>query len=92
VTASGLAFDTDTISLPAGEPTTITFINEDAGVQHNIAIYPSADEISPDTALFQGDLITGPAQVEYEIPALDAGESYFHCDVHPFMNGTVVVG
>jgi plastocyanin len=92
VTASGLAFDTDTISLPAGEPTTITFINDDAGVQHNIAIYPSADEISPDTALFQGDLITGPAQVEYEIPALDPGEYYFHCDVHPNMNGTVVVG
>jgi plastocyanin len=35
--------------------------------------------------------VTGPGQAKYEIPALDAGEYYFHCDVHPTMNGTVTV-
>ena len=27
-----------------------------------------------------------------QIPALDPGTYYFHCDVHPTMNGTLVVG
>jgi plastocyanin len=35
---------------------------------------------------------TGPTTVTYDIPALDAGTYYFHCDVHPTMNGSVVVG
>ncbi len=92
VTASGIAFDTNEIDLPAGEPTTLTFNNQDAGVQHDIAIYPSESDITPDSALFQGELVTGPATAKYDIPALDPGTYYFHCDVHPTMNGSVVVG
>jgi plastocyanin len=88
VTASNLAFDTTTIELAAGEPATITFDNQDAGVQHNIAIYRD-DTLAE--VLFQGDLITGPDTVEYAIDPLEAGEYYFQCDVHPSMNGTVVV-
>jgi plastocyanin len=91
VTASGLAFDTNEIDLAAGKETTLTFDNQDAGVPHNIAIYPSASDISPDKALFQGEVVTGPTKATYTIPALDAGTYYFHCDVHPTMNGTVVV-
>ncbi len=48
--ASDIAFDTSTIELAADEPSTVTFVNEDAGVPHNIAIYPSADDLS--NALF----------------------------------------
>jgi plastocyanin len=92
LTAASLAFDTDTISLPADEATTLTFDNQDASVQHNMSIYPASDQVSPDTALFQGDAITGPDQIDYQIPALEAGEYYFQCDIHPDMNGTVVVG
>jgi plastocyanin len=92
VTASGLAFDTNEIDLAAGEPTKLTFNNQDAGTTHNIAIYPSESDISPDKALFQGEVATGPTTVTYDIPALDAGTYYFHCDVHPTMNGSVVVG
>jgi plastocyanin len=88
VTASGIAFDTSTISLPAKVKTTIHFDNQDAGVQHNIAIF--TDDTMSDL-LFRGDLVTGPGQADYSIPALDAGEYYFHCDVHPTMNGTVKV-
>jgi plastocyanin len=91
VTASGLAFDTNEIDLAAGEPTKLTFDNQDAGTPHNVAIYPSESEITPDKALFQGEVVTGPTKVTYDIPALDAGTYYFHCDIHPTMNGTVVV-
>ena len=89
VTAQNVAFGTDTIELPADTESTITFDNEDAGVQHNIAIFTD-DSLSEN--LFRGDVITGSDTIDYPIPPLEAGEYYFHCDVHPDMNGTVVVG
>lgn len=89
VAAANIAFDTDTIELPADSASTIVFDNQDAGVQHNISIYADDTMAEP---LFQGELITGPASVEYAIPPLPAGEYYFVCDVHPTMNGTVIVG
>ncbi|HET9310306.1 MAG TPA: cupredoxin domain-containing protein, partial [Actinomycetota bacterium] len=88
VVASDLSFDTETIQLPADTPTTLTFENRDDGIPHNIAIY--TDE-SLGESLFVGDLVTGPASADYEIPAIPAGEYYFHCDVHPDMSGSVVV-
>ena len=87
VVAQNIAFDTSTIRLEP-VPTMITFENRDAGVQHDIAIYSDsslADE------LFDGELVTGPATVDYAVPALPPGEHYFQCNVHPNMNGSVVV-
>jgi plastocyanin len=89
VTAQGLAFDTGTITLTAGTKSTITFSNDDAGIQHNIAIYPSSAELT--SPLFRGDVVTGPDKVTYTIPALESGTYYFHCDIHPTMSGQVVV-
>ncbi len=88
VTAQNIAFDRDTIELPADTETTITFDNPDAGVPHNIAIFTD-DTLSEN--LFRGEVITGPDTIDYPIPPLEAGEYYFHCDVHLDMNGTVVV-
>jgi plastocyanin len=88
VVAQDIAFDTDTLELTADTPATITFDNRDAGVQHNIAIY---QDDSLETVLFKGDLVTGAATIEYQIPPLPAGEYYFRCDVHPSMQGTVIV-
>ncbi|HEX5627404.1 MAG TPA: cupredoxin domain-containing protein, partial [Actinomycetota bacterium] len=84
-----IAFDTSTIDLPAGEASTIHFVNDDSGVQHNIAIYPTADDLAND--LFRGELLTGPGEIDYSVDPLEAGEYYFHCDVHPTMSGTVNV-
>ncbi len=89
VTASGIAFDTSTIDLPANQASTIHFVNEDNATQHNIAIYPSADDLA--NPLFRGDLLTGPGETDYAIDPLDAGSYYFQCDVHTTMNGTVNV-
>jgi plastocyanin len=82
-----LTFDTAEITLPADQPSTLTFDNQDAGVQHNVSIYAGEGGES----LFEGEVITGPAQTEYPIPPLPAGEAYFQCDIHPTMNGTVRV-
>jgi Copper binding proteins, plastocyanin/azurin family. len=89
VAAKSLAFDTKEIDIPAGQPTTITFDNQDAGVLHNIAIYNDA---SASKILFQGEQFPGVDSREYQIPALDPGTYYFRCDVHNTMNGSVVVG
>jgi plastocyanin len=86
ITALGIAFDASCVEVTAGEPFTIAFGNEDDGVQHNVAIYPSADDLT--SPLFRGDVVTGVDSAEYHVDPLDAGEYYFHCDVHPTMNGT----
>jgi plastocyanin len=87
VTAQGIAFDTDCLAAPAGEAFTINFDNMDAGIPHNVAIYTAAGG----EELFKGDIITGPATAAYEVPAMEAGQRHFQCDVHPNMNGTFVV-
>jgi plastocyanin len=89
ITAQGLAFSTAEIALPPDAPSTIHFENKDAGVSHDIAIYTDS---SLSTNLFRGQIITGPASIDYSIPALTPGTYYFHCDVHPTMHGSVTVG
>lgn len=86
VSAEGSAFDVSTITLTAGEPTTLFFRNQD-GMPHNIAIYT---DDSASESLFVGETITDDV-ITYEVPELEAGEYFFRCDVHPNMNGTVVV-
>ena len=87
VTAQNIAFDTDTIELPADTESTITLDNEDT-VPHNIAIYTDDTVVEN---LFRGETVTGDT-IDYTVPPLDAGEYYFQCDVHPTMNGSAVVG
>ena len=88
VSAEALQFNTDEITLSAGEEAELTFNNDDSSsVQHNVAIY----EEQGGKELFVGDVIPGGQAVTYSVPALDKGEYYFQCDVHPGMNGSVVV-
>ena len=86
VTAEGLQFDTDTITLTAGKTAEIEFENLDSA-PHNIAIY---EDDSASKEIFQGEQSTGPDSTTYEIDAPEAGEYFFRCDVHVDMNGTVV--
>lgn len=75
------------LAAPA-DPFTLAFVNEDSGVDHNVAIYT---DDSASRSIFVGDDITGPDEITYEVPALDAGSYYFRCDIHPVMDGTLEV-
>ena len=88
IAAQGTAFNTSELAFKAETPTPLVFDNQDDAAvtgPHNVSIYDG------DAALFTGDLINGPQQVTYDIPALKPGEYQFHCDVHPDMAGTVTV-
>jgi plastocyanin len=87
IVASGIAFNITELSLPAGKENTLPFDNQDSGIPHNVSIYTQQGG----EPLFTGEIITGPAKVEYSVPPLDPGSYYFQCDVHPNMNGTVTV-
>jgi plastocyanin len=79
-------FVPSSLTVPAGEPIGLAFENEDEGVPHNVAVYT---DDSAAQSLFVGDLVEGPTSVTYDVPALEPGEYYFRCDVHPQMNGTL---
>lgn len=88
IAAQILAFSTEELSLPAGAPSVIAFENLDAA-PHNVSIY-TAQGGEP---LFQGEIITGPDRIDYEVPPQEPGEYFFQCDVHPTtMTGSVTVG
>jgi len=86
LTAQGIAFDTDSLEVPAGTPFKIEFANNDAGIPHNVAIHKD----SPTGALvWAGDIFNGVETRTYEVPALPAGTYGFVCTVHPNMTGTL---
>ena len=87
ISADNLEFDTDTLTAPVGEAFTIGFTNADTA-PHNVSIYN--DESRSET-LFQGEVIGGGQTITYEVNALEAGEYYFICDLHPEMDGTLTV-
>ncbi len=83
ISADQLEFDTNLLEVPAGEDFVIEFTNNEVDIPHNVAIYDG------EATLFQGEWLTGPGTIQYLVPALDAGEYTFQCDVHPSMFGTV---
>ena len=85
ITARGLAFDRQSLDVPAGRSFTLVFDNED-GAPHNVAIYRDA---AATDRLFAGEIFGGPGTRTYAIPALPAGTYPFRCDVHQDMRGTL---
>ena len=88
IVAQNLSFNTDRLSFPPEAEVSLTLRNDDVGIPHNVAIYVAAGG----EAIFQGETITGPAEITYTFTTPGPGEYYFQCDVHPDMNGSVAVG
>ncbi|MCK9297579.1 hypothetical protein HL657_00785 [Methanoculleus sp. YWC-01] len=89
IAAENFAFSTEMITVPAGAEVTVNFDNRDDGVPHNVAVYTDS---SAATAIFVGEIVTGPGQVTYTFTAPETpGTRFFRCDVHPSMNGDFVV-
>jgi plastocyanin len=86
--ANNMQFSTSCITVKAGLPFTIKFLNDEAQ-PHNVAVYTDSGK---GTELGKGDIITGPnATNTVKVPAQQAGQLYFECNVHPQMNGAIVV-
>ena len=86
ISALNIAFQQTSVDAPAGQPFTILFNNMDASVPHDVWIKDATGN-----PVFQGGIVTGPAQMTYSVPALIAGTYTFNCSVHPNMTGTMVV-
>jgi plastocyanin len=67
---------------------TIQFENDDPNVTHNVAVFRDASDTS--TPLGATPITSGPDEQTLNI-TLDKGEYYFQCQVHPDMNGKLVV-
>jgi plastocyanin/mono/diheme cytochrome c family protein len=85
VTASGNAFEPKELTAPAGEAFAIKMSNQDS-IVHDVDIRRPGGEV-----VANNDPMTG--EVTYSIPALEAGEYEFFCQVHPIpaMTGTLTV-
>ena len=86
ISALNIAFEQTSATAPADAPFTIHFNNKEA-VPHNVAVKDSSG-----ASKFKGDIVTGPKEVDYQVPALPAGDYTFVCDVHANMTGTLKVG
>jgi plastocyanin len=88
LSADNLKFSAPCMVADAGGAFTIHFTN-DEDQPHNVAGYTDSSKAN---RLFESDTITGPDQsTDVPVDALDAGEYYFDCEVHPTMNGTLYV-
>ena len=90
ISAKNIAFNTSSISVPAGAQVTVNFNNQDNGIPHTFSVYKDS---SASQAIFKGQTITGPATTTYTFTAPSTpGTYYFQCDVHPTqMNGQFIV-
>ena len=86
ISALNIAFEQTSATAPADAPFTIHFNNKEA-VPHNVDVKDSSG-----ASKFKGDIVTGPKEVDYQVPALPAGDYTFVCDVHNNMTGTLKVG
>lgn len=66
----------------------IAFTNNDEGVARSVSIYEGEDA---EEAVFEGEVFEGQERREYEVPALEGGNYFFRCEVHPEeMTGTLI--
>ncbi len=74
-----LKWDRQKLTVAAGQPVTITMVNEDTGVPHDLVIYrdPARTQVVARTGQ-----CTAPCQEELRV-TLPAGKYYYNCSIHP---------
>jgi plastocyanin len=86
VHAKDVQFVDQTFQAPANKPFELDFVNEDAGIPHNIEIKDGGGNV-----IFKGDIVTGVKTATYNVPSLAPGQYPYLCTVHPTMTGTATV-
>lgn len=86
VHAKDVQFVDQTFQAPANKEFELDFVNEDAGIPHNIEIKDGGGNV-----IFKGDIVTGVKTATYTVPALQPGQYPYLCTVHPTMTGTATV-
>ncbi|HXG41716.1 MAG TPA: cupredoxin domain-containing protein [Dehalococcoidia bacterium] len=82
-----IRFDRSALTVAADRDVEITFVNEDTGIAHNLAIYRDS---AFREKLYGTEIREAPHQATLTV-RLAPGRYYFRCDVHPAqMRGTLV--
>ncbi len=84
--AKNVRFNVKCLVVPAGGPLLIELVNRDS-VNHNVSIYTLEF-----ASAFTGDIAYPAERFRYKVPALEAGQYLFQCDIHPRdMEGPLIV-
>lgn len=83
VNAEDIAFDVDRIEVDVGQPTTVTFNNNDTDIPHNF-------HVRAGTVDAKTEIRPGPDTQTLEFTIDETGSYTFICDVHPEMTGELV--
>ena len=86
--AKDLKFDQKALAVPPEREITVTFVNQDSGVLHNLAIYTDK---SAKTKIFASSPFPGVKTETYRFTSPAPGTYFYRCDVHPYMQGTFFV-
>jgi hypothetical protein len=80
--AAAAGYDTQCLAVDADKAVEVTFDNQDPGVPHNWALFEDAEHTKPIEGAAT-PLTPGPTTETADVPPLDKGTYYFHCDAHP---------
>ena len=83
ITAEDIAFDQESLSVPANTQVTVNFENNDTGVPHDFGV--SLPDVEPT------DTCEGPCSGSITFDSGEAGAYTFQCRVHPEMTGEFIV-
>ncbi len=90
--ASGVKYSTNTITVKTGQNVRIIFANNDAGVDHNFAVYKSTTDVTAVATGSVGTVFAGVNTDNIVFAAPAPGTYLFRCDVHPtIMFGDFIV-